>query len=170
MRKFGKSAVFVFLALTLSACGATPQVNGGDTMSPDEAKAEVNALFASAEEIIGTGGWAPRTFWGPCEVPGREDEVQWTFAAQKFVSLAGETRDYGDRVAAQWTERGLSPAAGPDSLPTEASYLVSDPPSLEGLRDDGGFTQLSISPDVVLFRAKSRCVPGRVADLESPQG
>ena len=108
--------------------------------------------------------------WGPCQLDGHPDEVQWTFSAQRFVELPLTPNSYGQQIAAAWTSRGLDPFAGEDDGSTRGSYLVSDPPPLSGIRSDGGFTQISLDPRSALFRANSVCVPGRLEDMDPPQG
>lgn len=170
MRKGAWLALMAVVSIALTACGSSGDAEEGNGMTTEEAKAEVLALYSSAKAVIAAGDWKPRTFWAPCGQGDGDGLVQWSLAAQVFVTLSKEPRVYGERISEQWSELGLNPEAGPDAAPSESSYLVSDPPKMTGVRADGGLTQISISPDVIFFQAQSRCVPGRLADLEAPQG
>lgn len=169
MRKGAWLALMAVISIALTAC-VSSDAERGDGMTTEEAKTEVVALYSSAKAVIATGDWKPRTFWGPCALNGGDGLVQWSLAAQVFVDLPEEPHVYGQEISERWSDLGLDPEAGPDATPSESSYLVSDPPKMTGVRADGGLTQISISPNVVFFRAQSRCVPGRLADLQAPQG
>ena len=170
MRKGAWLALVAVVSIVLTACVSPGDAEEENGMTTEEAKAEVLALYSSAKAVIATGDWKPRTFWGPCELGEEDGLVQWSLAAQVFVALSEEPDVYGEQISKQWSDLGLNPEAGPDAVPSNSSYLVSDPPKMSGVRADGGLTQISISPEVVFFRAQSRCVPGRLADLEAPQG
>lgn len=170
MRKLGWLVLTAAISIGLTACDRPVETERSGDVTTEKAKAEVLAFYSSAKAVVGAGNWRSRTFWGPCELSGSNGLVQWSLAAQLIVTLPEDPKAYGQEISRRWSELGLNPEAGPDTAPSESSYFVSDPPRMTGVRADGGLTQISLSPDVVFFRAQSKCVPGRLADLESPQG
>ena len=170
MRRSVVAGVLFFTLVPLGACAATPSKLEIQQMSPDEAKQRVLEYYADVLGALGADQWTEMNSWGPCQLDGRSDEVQWTFSAQRFAQLAEPPGLVGDSIASDWRERGLNPSAASNHAPTDDVFLVSDPPSLSGLRADGGFTQISLDPRSALFRAKSACVPGRLEDMDPPEG
>lgn len=170
MNRRAIACVLTLMFMSVSACAAVPPSRGGEQVTPDEVKETVLGYYADVRAALGDDAWNEMSSWGTCQLDGHRDDVQWTFAAQRFIELPMAPKSYGEQIAAAWTDRGLEPSAGEDDGSTEGSYLVSDPPLLAGSRSDGGFTQISIDPHSALFRATSACIPGRLADMDPPQG
>lgn len=164
------ACILLSTLIPLGACAPTPQESEVHRMSPDQAKEQVLGYFADVRDVVGADQWTERNSWGPCQVNGHSDEVQWTFSAERFAQLAGSPDSYGGTIAAAWRDRGLNPSAAASQTSANPLFLVSDPPSFAGLRADGGFTQISIDPGSALFRAKSTCVAGRLEDMDAPEG
>lgn len=163
-------SVLALVLVSVSACAVSSPSNGAEKVTPGEAKETVLGYYADVRDALGSDAWSEMSSWGTCQMDDHRDEVQWTFSAQRFIELPSTPKSYGEQVAAAWKQRGLEPSAGEDEGSFGGSYLVSDPPPLSGVRSDGGFTQISIDPRSALFRATSACIPGRLADMDPPQG
>ena len=71
-------------------------------------------------------------------------------------------------VAEKWDALGLSARAEPVS-DRPGTYVVSDPPFLQGSKQDGTLTRLQFSATSAGLQVLSPCVEGDLTELSSPQ-
>lgn len=121
----------------------------------------------ATQEVLGESGWTPRPAWVECDDQGGR-LVRLLFFVERLEPTKGDLGALSAEVAEKWDGLGLSARAEPVS-DRPGTYVVLDPPFLQGSKQDGTLTQLQFSATFAGLRVLSPCVEGDLTELSSPQ-
>jgi hypothetical protein len=166
----GVLAAAALLAL-LAGCAPAPnqpndEQNGGQTMTPLEAKAELYQLVEVVKQYH-QGDWEISPSGAlPCVTENGEEGAQYLYLITTD-GLEGDAQGtLLDAMSVAWAEAGFEPTRS--VRPAVNGIVVTDlsyPNQGSGPGEQGLVLQLSVGPNAVTSGGQSRCVPGDTAEL-----
>jgi len=156
------------IALSLMTTGCVPTKDGeGNGMTTRAVEERAEQILRATKDVLGESGWTPHPTWVGCDAQGR-GLVQLLFFVERLKPMEGDLGALSEKVAEKWAGLGLVARAQPVS-DRPGTYVVSDPPFLQGAKQDGTLTQLQFSATFSGLQVLSPCVEGDLAQLNSPQ-
>lgn len=166
MRLRRSLASLIALSLTTTGCVPT-QDGGGNGMTTRVVEMRAEQILRATKDVLGESGWTSQPTWVGCDGRGSE-LVQRLFFVERLGPTQGDLATLSEEVAEKWQELGISARAEP--VPDKpGTYVISDPPFLQGSKQDGSLTQLQVSATFSGLQVLSPCVAGDLAQLNSPQ-
>lgn len=154
---------------TLTGCAPQPktakeiqQMEDRDRADRAAVQQEIQDLYDEATALV-ADNWptVPDKSWGTgCGnyADGTESE-SWNIFNQYFGPTKRSPEETAERIAALWTEHGFPTKVIEDNNIYPPRKVVSYPPYLTGVREDGLGIVFTIGENYSDFRAYSRCAP-----------
>ncbi|WP_431245755.1 hypothetical protein [Leifsonia xyli] len=177
LRVIALSALVTVGALT--GCAAQPktaketqQVKNQDKVDRATVQHEIQRLYDEATALV-ADTW-PKPFaleWQPgCGEYADGTELEtWNIANQYKGPTKSSPEDTAERVAKMWTDYGFPTKVVEDDHINPPRKVVSYPPYLTGVREDGLGIVFTIGDNYADFRGYSRCAPVDPDDPRRPE-
>ncbi|MEV8214516.1 hypothetical protein [Leifsonia sp. NPDC077715] len=169
----------VLTTSVLTGCAPQPKtakeiqhVKDQDKADRAEVQQEIQNLYDEATALV-ADSWptVPDKSWGTgCGnyADGTESE-SWNIANQYFGPTKSSPEETAQRVADLWTEHGYPTKVVEDTKINPPRKVVSYPPYLTGVRQDGFGIQFTIGENYSDFVGNSRCAPIDPDDPRRPE-
>jgi type II secretory pathway pseudopilin PulG len=121
---------------------------------------EIQALYDEATTLVADTWPTPETEWGTCgEFADGTEAESWNIANQYKGPTKASPEDTAERVAKLWTDHGFPTKVVQDNHIYPPRKVVSYPPYLTGVREDGFGIEFTIGENYSDFVGNSRCAP-----------
>ena len=134
-----------------------------------EAKAELDNLFAAAQNAVG-GDWDPPEDGGAedCTLPSGAAGVQYLFTRGGPGVPLEQQQKVIDTVVSAWAKAGFK--AKVSNLPAYKGVVLTEvgyPGARAGVGIDGIYMLFGLSTNGTALQGQTRCVPGDAAKINS---
>lgn len=138
-------------------------------MTPDQVMEKGDRLYAAALEAFGEDGWEMHRQWFACDASGDVNGVSLHLDSRFAQTLPADPQKLAEQVQIAWRNSGVNAEITVNQDLDPVRYILSDPPFLSGVNDDGSITDLWVGRGVANFGYVSPCVPGDIFELQPSQ-
>ncbi|KRC49225.1 hypothetical protein ASE16_10670 [Leifsonia sp. Root227] len=163
----------------LAGCAPQPQTKKEIQQVDDQDKAEraaveqeIQRLYDEATALVAdTWPTAPERSWGTgCgDYADGTPSESWNIFNQYYGPTKSSTEETAERVAKMWTDYGFPTKMVEDNKIYPPRKVVSYPPYLTGVREDGFAIVFTIGENYADFQGYSRCAPQDPDDPRLPK-
>lgn len=159
-----RSLVVASLAVAvLSGCAPSATNADDPQMDHTEASAELNELFAIAQDAVG-GEWEVADGGAePCGLPSGDRGVQYGFARYGAGVPLEKQQAVQSTVVSAWTAKDLAPQVGTQSIEETTYSTIRYPASGWGV--DSLYLDFRLGEHGTAILGQTRCVPGDYAQI-----
>lgn len=131
-------------------------------MTVDDVLSHGNDLYAAVRGVVGEDGWSTDEKWLSCGIADGQTMVKLRLDSRLAADFPGRPQDLIELVRGRWSTLGVDAATAVNRDLDPVRYILSDPPFLQGVREDGSISSLWLGTGIANFGYVSPCVPGDV--------
>lgn len=161
MRRRLKVSIVLLACIALTGCSPTNQ-SEEEAMTVDNVSSRGNDLYAAVRAVVGEGAWSTDEKWLSCGVTDGQARVQLRLDSRLAADIPGRPQDLIELVRERWLALGVDAAPAVNSDLDPVRYILSDPPFLQGVKQDGSTSSLWLGTGIANFGYVSPCIPGDV--------
>lgn len=164
--KFAAAALALFAAgCAVTACTSQSEVRGAD-VTPQEVTENGDRIYEAVRAVFGEEGWDLDRQWFACDTSDGQNGVSLRLDSRFAQELPAQPQQLAERVQVAWRELGVDAQIVVNEDLDPVRYILSDPPFLGGVHEDGSITDLWVGSGIANFGYVSPCVPGDIFELQ----
>lgn len=165
VRALAVALMLMTLGCVAPACTPTGE-SEGTHMTPQQLSEKGDQLYAAVQTVFGADGWNLNRQWFACDASADVDGVSLHLDSRLAQTLPAEPHQLVDRVQGAWRELGVDAEIFVNRDLDPVRYILSNPPFMSGVNDDGSITDLWVGTGIANFGYVSPCVPGDIFELQ----